>query len=110
MSSAPPAKLRVSLSGACGGSRGESSGARDSGTARDKLRRHGGHVLAVHLEAQRHTADHVVGIGIDVERADVAPEAHGGTLSRCRQKRTVLMLNLAEHHLARASAKSERAQ
>ena len=75
-----------------------------------KLRRHRWYFLLVDLEAQRQAADHAIGIGQDIARADVASESDGGALSRRRQQRAILMLNLAEHDLAGARAKRKRAQ
>src|SRR5262249_48622992 len=79
-------------------------------TAGDQLGRHRRHLLAVDLEPHRHAAGHAVGIGVDVERADVAPESDSGALSGRRQQRTILMLKLAEYDLAGAGAERQRAQ
>src|SRR5262245_39254457 len=65
---------------------------------------------ALALEAHRQAADHPVGIGMDVERADVALESDGGALPRRRQQRTILMLKIAEHDLAGAGAERQCAQ
>jgi hypothetical protein len=89
--------------------RPRSVGGRRAG-AGDQLGRHRRHALAVHLEAHRHAADHVVGIAVDIERADVAPESDGGALAGRGQQRAVLMLDLAEHDLAGAGAERQRAQ
>jgi hypothetical protein len=99
--------LSVSISGTGRGSRAGSGAGSPRATSFGRHRRHG---LAVHLEAHRYAADHVVGIGVNVERADVAPEPDGGALPGRRQQRTVLMLNLAEHDLAGARAECQRAQ
>src|SRR5262249_33947345 len=48
--------------------------------------------------------------GVDVERADVAPESDSGGLSGRRQQRTILMLKLAEYDLAGAGAVRQCAQ
>jgi hypothetical protein len=46
-------------------------------------------LLALDLEAHRHAADHPVGIGVDVERADVALKPDRGSLPGRRQQRTI---------------------
>ena len=78
--------------------------------ARSELRRHRRHALTVDREGERHAPDHAVGIAVDVERADVAPEADGGALAGRRQHRRLLVLHLAEHDLTGARAERERSQ
>ena len=109
MSSAPPSKLSAIVFGtalerdrACGGA--------PPVRARRKLRRHRRHRLAIDREGERHAADHVVGIAVHVQRADVAAVADRGALAGRGQHRMVLVLDLAEHDLAGAGAERERAQ
>ena len=109
MSSAPPAKLSVIVFGTSARHPRSLAAAPPDARAR-KLGRHRGHRLAIDHEAERHAPDHVVGIAVDVERADVAPEADRGALAGRGQHRMVLVLDLAEHDLAGARAERERAQ
>ena len=109
MSSAPPAKLSVIVFGTALRSR-RCVGAWRAGARAASSAAIDGTGLAIDHEGQRHAPDHVVGIAVDVQRADVAAVADRGALAGRGQDRLILMLHLAEHDLAGARAERQRAQ
>ena len=71
---------------------------------------HGGHLFAVHVEAHGDAADHIIGIGMDVERTDVASKSDRDALRGGREQRMILVLDLTQHDFAGARGKCQGAE
>ena len=109
MSSAPPAKLSVIVFGTAPAvATFADAGAPVARAASSAAIEGTGSPSTMKLE--RHATDHVVGIAVHVQRADVASVSDRGALAGRGQHRMVLMLHLAEHDLAGARPERQRAQ
>ena len=78
--------------------------------ARRQLQRHRGDRPLLACKGELHASDDVVGVGVDVERANVLLLADGDTLSGRGTHCAVVTQHLAEHDLARIGAGAQRQQ
>ncbi len=82
----------------------------DAERARRELQRHRRDWLVLAADRQRHAANHVIGIGKDVERPDVLRAAHGDALTVRGANGAVVPQGFAQHDLAGRSTRRERPQ
>ena len=109
MSSAPPAKLSVIVSGTAPAVATFADAGAPVARAASSAAIEGTGSPSTD-ECERHATDHAVGIVVRVQRPDVASESDRGALAGRGQDRIVLMLDLAEHDLAGARAERKRTQ
>ena len=77
---------------------------------RGEFYRHRRHAHAVDHKRQRYATNDLVGVVVDIERADIALLTDGDALPRGRQNGIFTMLNLAQHHFAVTRRQRKRAQ
>ena len=83
---------------------------RDAERARRQFERHGRNESFLGREDERGPADHVVDVGVDVQRTQIGATPDGEPLPDCREYRFVAALRLSEDDLSSSSAAGERPQ
>ena len=81
---------------------------RDAERARRQFERHGRNESFLGREDERRPADHVVDVGVDVQRTQIGATPDGEPLPDCREYRFVAALRLSEDDLSSSSAAGER--